>query len=85
MVRVGGIEEIPLNLRIIAASKVDLLEEVDQSRFREDLYYRIATFPIKIPPLRERAKDVRLLSRHFLEQISKDYSRQNIEADDNFL
>ncbi|WP_419779764.1 sigma-54-dependent Fis family transcriptional regulator [Maridesulfovibrio sp.] len=84
MVRVGGIGEIALNLRLIAASKVDLLEEVNQSRFREDLYYRIATFPIQIPSLRERAKDIRLLTMHFLEQISNEYSRQSIKADDNF-
>lgn len=84
MVRVGGITEIPLDLRIIAAAKVDLLEEVNQNRFREDLYYRIATFPILIPPLRKRGDDIRLLTRQFLKQISKEYARQSIQADEKF-
>lgn len=85
MVRVGGVAEIPLDIRIIAASKVDLLEEVNQGRFREDLYYRIATFPILIPPLSERGDDIYLLTNQFLEQISKEYMRQSIQADDSFL
>ncbi|TKB09673.1 sigma-54-dependent Fis family transcriptional regulator [Desulforhopalus sp. IMCC35007] len=84
MVRVGGIAEIPLNLRIISASKANLLEEVSQGRFREDLYYRIATFPIQIPPLNKRGDDIRLLAKQFLEQLSSEYARPLISADESF-
>ena len=85
MVRVGGIAEIPLNIRIIAAAKVDLLEEVNQGRFREDLYYRIATFPIQIPPLNQRGDDIRLITKQFIKQLSAEYSRPLIEAEENFF
>lgn len=84
MVRVGGVAEIPLNIRIIAAAKVDLLGEVTHGRFREDLYYRIATFPITIPPLHRRGKDIALLTGHFLEQLSHEYGRSLIRADESF-
>ena len=85
MVRVGGVNEISLNLRIISASKVDLIEEVNQGRFREDLYYRIATFPIKIPPLNKRGGDISLLAKQFLKQLSSEYRRSDIYADADFF
>ena len=85
MMRVGGVAEIPLDIRIISASKVDLLEEVNQGRFREDLYYRIATFPIRIPPLRTRGDDIRLLTEQFLNQLSAEYARERIVADQSFF
>ncbi len=84
MVKVGGIAEIPLDIRIIAAAKVDLLEEVNQGRFREDLYYRIATFPIHIPPLSQRRDDIRLLTLQFLKQLSTEYSTP-LQADERFF
>lgn len=84
MVRVGGIAEIPLNIRIISASKANLLEEVSQGRFREDLYYRIATFPIHIPPLNKRGDDIRLLAKQFLQQLSSEYARPLISVDESF-
>lgn len=85
MVRVGGIAEIPLDIRIISASKVDLFEEVNQGRFREDLYYRIATFPIQIPPLSKRGDDIRLLTRQFLQQLSREYTRGIIHMDEGVI
>ncbi|ACN13485.1 sigma-54 dependent signal transduction protein [Desulforapulum autotrophicum HRM2] len=85
MVRVGGVNEIPLDLRIISASKVDLIEEANQGRFREDLYYRIATFPILIPPLNKRGGDIRLLAKQFLKQLSAEYLRSDIYADNDFF
>lgn len=84
MVKVGGIAEIPLDIRLIAASKVDLLEEVNQGRFREDIYYRIATFPIHIPPLNKRGDDIRLLTKQFLKQLSTEYSTPLIQANERF-
>ena len=85
LVRVGGVASIPLDIRIIAASKVDLLDEVNHGRFREDLYYRIATFPLYIPALKDRLDDVPILTRHFLDLLSTAYSVEKISADKAFF
>ena len=65
--RVGGSEVIKADVRIIAASNVDLERAVDQNRFRRDLFYRLSVFPIVLPPLRERREDIHPLVIHFLE------------------
>ncbi|MGQ9369165.1 sigma-54-dependent transcriptional regulator [Azospirillum sp. ST 5-10] len=65
--RVGGNRPIPLDLRVVAATKVDLLALASQGRFREDLYYRLNVVTVPLPPLRERPDDVPLLLRHFLD------------------
>jgi PAS domain S-box-containing protein len=67
---VGGTREIPIDTRIITASNENLEQMIEQKLFREDLYYRINVLPIHIPPLRERAGDIRLLAEHFLFQLS---------------
>jgi DNA-binding NtrC family response regulator len=64
--RVGGTTEIRVDVRIIAATHRDLLAEVKSGRFREDLYYRLAVYPIHVPPLRERTSDIPLFINHFL-------------------
>ncbi|KYK44749.1 sigma-54-dependent Fis family transcriptional regulator [Bradyrhizobium liaoningense] len=64
--RVGGSKTISLNVRVVAASNVDLTAEVAAGRFRQDLYFRLCVFPIAIPPLRERRDDIPLLMAHFL-------------------
>jgi len=64
--RVGGTEELSFSARIIGASNVDPLILLEQGRLREDLYYRLNVFPIAVPPLRERGKDIVLLSKRFL-------------------
>jgi Nif-specific regulatory protein len=69
---VGGILSIKTNVRIIAASNKDLEREVQEGRFREDLYYRLNVFPIFMPPLRERKSDILLLANHFLEKYAKE-------------
>jgi len=66
IMRVGGTKSIPIDIRLISASKVDLRELVHKKLFREDFFYRINVIPIKIPPLRERRDDVPLLIGHFL-------------------
>lgn len=66
IVRVGGYEEIPVNIRVIAATNVDLKRAVHEGRFREDLFYRLNVLHLKIPPLRERGEDIELLCRYFL-------------------
>jgi DNA-binding NtrC family response regulator len=69
--RLGSSETVKLNVRVIAASNLDLLDRVKQGKFREDLYYRLNVVPIQMPPLRQRSSDIRLLARHFVHKICK--------------
>ncbi|AZI37905.1 nitrogen assimilation regulatory protein [Caenibius tardaugens NBRC 16725] len=70
--RVGGQDEIAIDVRIIAATHRDLRPLIVEGRFREDLYYRLNVVPIQMPPLRDRADDIGPLSRHFLAQAMED-------------
>ncbi len=70
--RVGGIKPIRTDVRIIAATNKNLEEEVEQGRFREELYYRLNVIPRTLPPLREREEDIPLLVKHFLAKYGKD-------------
>lgn len=74
IVRVGGTTPIKINTRIIAATNRNLEEMVQMNKFREDLYYRLTVFPIYIPPLRVRKKDITPLANFFLENLNKKYS-----------
>lgn len=69
--RLGGSESIKVDVRVIAATNVNLLRRVREGEFREDLFYRLNVVPIHIPPLRERLSDVPLLATHFVEKICR--------------
>ena len=75
--RVGALKDIPLDVRVLAASNRDLKTESEAGRFRLDLYYRLSIIQIDIPPLRERGDDVLLLSQHYLETIGSKLRRRN--------
>lgn len=68
--RVGSSENVTLDVRVLAATNVDLLARMKQGRFREDLYYRLHVVPLRIPPLRERKSDIPLLVSHFILKIA---------------
>ncbi len=77
--RLGGAEEIPVDVRIIATTNRNLEKEVAEGRFRLDLYYRLNAFSMEIPPLRERKEDIPLLSQYFLAHFSKTYNKKKIK------
>lgn len=72
---VGGTREQQVDVRIICATNRDLQEQVAKAAFREDLYYRLMVFPIRLPPLRDRREDVPLLANHFLMRYQAEYNR----------
>jgi Nif-specific regulatory protein len=72
---VGGAKTIRVDTRIVAATNRDLEKEVAEGRFREDLFYRLKVFPIRVPALRERSEDVPLLAAHFLKKYSQEFGR----------
>ncbi len=74
--RLGGHRTIATDVRIIAATNKDLEKMVSEGKFREDLYYRISVFPIRIPPLRERRDDIPLLSQYFINEFSTTFGRR---------
>lgn len=73
--RVGDSQTRKVDVRLLAATNVDLKEAVAQGTFREDLYFRLTTFPVRIPPLRERRDDIPLLMRHFLHRFSRRHGK----------
>ncbi|MDR0574258.1 MAG: sigma-54 dependent transcriptional regulator [Tannerella sp.] len=81
--KVGSSKVQKTNVRIVAATNVNLVEAVSQHKFREDLYYRLNTVPIRIPPLRERQEDVLLLFRKFASDCADKYRMPAIHLDDD--
>ncbi len=73
--RVGGVQDISINVRVIASTNQDLRALIKERKFREDLYYRLNVVPIHVPPLRERKPDILLLAKKFVENFSKKYGK----------
>ena len=74
--RVGGTQRIRVDVRVLAATNKDLLNEIRDGRFREDLYFRLNVIPIFVPPLRERSEDIPLLAEHFMAIMAAEYGRR---------
>ncbi len=83
--RIGGVETLRINTRVIAATNRNLHELVEQREFRQDLFFRLTVFPIHIPPLRERMSDVRLLADFFVEKFTRDLHRPGLKLSDDAM
>ena len=78
--RVGDDQTIKVDVRVVAATNRDLLEEIKAERFRQDLYYRLSVFPVEVPPLRERVEDIAPLAHHFLKLICRELGRETLRV-----
>ena len=83
--RIGGRAPVPVDVRIVAATNRDLQAAAENGEFRRDLFFRLAVFPVEIPPLRERGDDVVLLARHFAAQFGKELRKQEAALSDEAL
>lgn len=83
--KVGSTTEISVDIRLISATKTDLLMQADEGLFREDLFYRISTFVINLPALRERKEDILLLAEEFSCRLQKKYDRSSVAMDRGFI
>ncbi len=82
IIRVGGTEEIPVDCRVLAATNQSLRQKVEEGQFREDLYYRLNVFEIKIPPLRERKDDIPPLASYFLDKYRREFGKEVEQVSD---
>jgi DNA-binding NtrC family response regulator len=83
--RVGGEKEISVNVRVIAATNKNLVEEIDRKNFREDLYHRLSVILIHVPPLHERKEDIPLLVKHFIQDICEGQGKPLMNVDDSAI
>lgn len=73
--RLGGTQTVPVDVRIVAATNMDLKTAIEQKEFREDLYYRLSVFPVTIPPLRERVEDIPAIAEYFVDRFCKEMKK----------
>jgi two-component system, NtrC family, response regulator AtoC len=85
IVRVGGVEEIAVDVRFIAATNRDLEKEIAAGRFREDLFFRLSTLTLRVPPLRERPRDIPLLAVEFARRAARSAGRPAITLTEGFI
>ncbi|HET6349964.1 MAG TPA: sigma 54-interacting transcriptional regulator [Candidatus Krumholzibacteria bacterium] len=83
--KVGANDLVPVDVRVICASKSNLLGNVEEGKFLEDFFYRINDFPLTVPPLRERREDIPLLMNHYLEKLSRELGRSVEDVTPEFL
>jgi two-component system response regulator PilR (NtrC family) len=83
--RIGGTEEVDVDVRVIAATNIPLEELVQQKRFREDLFYRLQVIPMRTPPLRERREDIPLLAATFMERFARQMGKRLTQISDDAL
>jgi DNA-binding NtrC family response regulator len=83
--RVGGEKDIAVNVRLVAATNKDLKKEIEEGRFREDLYHRLGVIIIKVPALRERKEDIPLLAEKFLKTIADEHGNKPKQITDGAL
>jgi len=83
--RIGGRAPVAVDVRIVAATNRDLQSAARDGEFRRDLYFRLAVFPVRVPPLRERGDDVILLARHFASQLGKELRKREAVLSDEAL
>src|ERR1700728_216604 len=83
--RLGDVQERQLDVRLVAASHEDLANLVRQKKFRSDLYFRVSTVVIRVPPLRERLEDIPILARHFFERVALDLGRLHLTLSDQTI
>jgi DNA-binding NtrC family response regulator len=83
--RIGGRAPVPVDVRVVAATNRELRAEAEAGEFRRDLYFRLAVFPVRVPPLRERGDDVLLLARHFAAQLGRELRKREATLSDESL
>ncbi|HEX7958015.1 MAG TPA: sigma-54 dependent transcriptional regulator, partial [Pyrinomonadaceae bacterium] len=83
--RIGGRAPVPVDVRVVAATNRDLQTAAEAGEFRRDLYFRLAVFPVRVPPLRERGEDVVLLGRHFAAQLGRELRKREATLSDEAL
>ncbi len=85
VIRIGGTKQIPINVRIIAATNKDLIQEVENGNFRLDLYYRLNVLPIHLPALRERREDIPRIALYFMKNISRRLNKKEVNIDNEMM
>ena len=85
IVRVGGTKEIKIDVRIISATNANILQEIENGNFREDLYYRLNTIPINIPPLRQRIEEIIPIANHILKETCQKYKLDSLEFSEDSI
>jgi DNA-binding NtrC family response regulator len=83
--RIGGRAPVPVDVRVVAATNKDLKNAVQQGDFRGDLFFRLAVFPVEIPPLRERGDDIVLLAKHFAAELGNELRRREAQLSDSAI
>jgi two-component system, NtrC family, nitrogen regulation response regulator NtrX len=85
IMRVGGEKDIPVDVRVIAATNKDIPKEIEKNNFREDLYHRLAVIVIHVPTLNDREEDIPLIANHFLEEVCQSMAKPLMQFDDKAL